>query len=206
MSHAIESLNRLQAGNARYVANDSHQSHGYQARRTELARGQYPFATILGCSDSRAPAELIFDQGLGDLFVVRVAGNVAAPTQIGSVEFAASKFGVPLVVVLGHTHCGAIAATVDAVRNPPEPDNSHSIGAIVECIGPAIEKLLPADDQQPDLLNRATRANIEAGVEQLSQHSPLLKGLISSKKMMVVGALYDIESGSVEFFDTNAIG
>lgn len=202
MSKSIESLNRLLAGNARFVAGESAPSQDYQSRRAELADGQSPFAIILGCSDSRAPAELIFDQGLGDLFVIRVAGNVAAPTQVGSVEFAASKFGSPLVVVLGHTHCGAIAATVNAVQNPVDNDSGDSIGSIVECIAPAIEHLVTEDQQarSGNLLEAATRANIETCVDQLSQQSPLLKELIDSEKLVIIGAQYDIETGKVDFF------
>ncbi len=148
---------------------------------------------------------MIFDQGLGDLFVIRVAGNVAAPTQVGSIEFAASKFGVPLCVVLGHTHCGAIAATIDAIQSPSDSNGEDSIHSIVECIGPAISDLVDgtAESGTTDLMAAATRRNVEACVTHLQQQSPLLKQLIANDQFHVIGAQYDIETGVVEFYDGN---
>src|SRR5205814_6037584 len=139
-----------------------------QTRRRELAAGQEPFAIILGCSDSRVPAEIVFDQGLGDLFVIRVAGNIVAPSQVGSVEFAAARFGTRLVVVLGHTECGAILATVEELRRPASYQ-SPGLRAIVDRIRPAVEPLLatPVADQTAELVAHAVRANVRASAAQL---------------------------------------
>src|SRR6202162_2701918 len=142
MIPASEALERLRAGNLRFAANvrgsDAFVSH---TRRVELATGQQPFAIILGCSDSRVPAEIVFDQGLGDLFVIRVAGNIVAPSQVGSVEFAAARYGTRLVVVLGHSRCGAIVATLEELRRATE-DQYRNLRAIVDRVRPSIEGLL----------------------------------------------------------------
>ncbi len=202
MISAPEALARLQAGNRRFVAElQSVGNKSNYGRRTLVAEAQSPFAIILGCSDSRVPAEIIFDQGLGDLFVIRVAGNIVAPSQIGSVEFAASKFGTPLVVVLGHSQCGAILATLDYLREPTAHEHSVNSRSIVERIRPAVEKLV--DSENPDdpdmLLKSAVRANVKASVDQLRYGSNLLEQLIDDEELRIVGAEYSLQTGAVEF-------
>ena len=200
MIPAREALERLREGNRRFAADirRADQSHD---RRAELAAGQQPFAIILGCSDSRAPVELVFDQGLGDLFVIRVAGNIVAPSLVGSVEFAAEAFETRLVVVLGHTQCGAIAATIEQLRRPTAA-RSRNLQSIVDRVRPAVEGLLPAFGHDREALTReAVRANIRASVEHLRQGSELLEELILKKGLKVVGAEYSLETGLVEFFN-----
>ena len=202
MIPAGEALERLQAGNARFTAHlrsaDEFVSH---TRRPALTMVQEPFAIILGCSDARVPAELVFDQGLGDLFVIRVAGNIVARSQVGSVEFAAERFHTRLVVVLGHSQCGAIAATLEELRRPTE-NQSRNLSAIVERVRPSVEGLLGTDlARDPDaLVRQATRANIKASVDHLRHGSEVLEHLIRENGLMVVGAEYAVETGVVEFF------
>jgi carbonic anhydrase len=162
---------------------------------------QEPFAIILGCSDARVPAELVFDQGLGDLFVIRVAGNIVARSQVGSVEFAAERFHTRLVVVLGHSQCGAIEATLEELRRPTE-NQSRNLSAIVERVRPSVEGLLGTDlARDPDaLVKKATRANIKASVDHLRHGSEVLEHLIRENGLMIVGAEYAVETGVVEFF------
>ena len=167
------------------------------------ADGQEPFAVILGCSDSRVPVEIIFDQGLGDLFVIRVAGNIVAPSQIGSIEFAADRFGTRLVVVLGHENCGAVGATVDALLYPNRPQ-SKSIKSILDRITPAVAGLMKDADTSSDhdaLVDEAVRANVRASVNQLYHGSEILEQLIKEDGLLIVGAEYSIKTGVVEFFD-----
>ncbi len=183
------------------MSNRMVQQAGDEARLRELARGQQPFAIILGCSDSRVPAEIIFDQGPGDLFVVRVAGNIAQPSQIGSIEFAASKFGTRLVVVLGHTRCGAVEAAVEKPRGPSESSNLDSI---VDLIRPTIEALV-ADGQGDDpdcLMEKAVRANVEASVRRLRDSSEIISRLERDDGLVIAGAEYSLDTGLVEFFDS----
>jgi carbonic anhydrase len=194
----------LYLGNRRF-ASDAHASEAAtnQMRRREVAYAQAPFAIILGCSDSRVPAEIIFDQGLGDLFVIRVAGNIVAPSQIGSVEFAAAQYGTRLVVVLGHSTCGAILATLDELARPSEK-RSRNLSAIVDRIRPSIEPLLTDGSpglSDPQLTQRAVRANIRASVDGLRHGSAVLEQLIREEGLVVVGAEYSLETGLVEFFD-----
>src|SRR6476659_6660416 len=138
MISGIDALDRLREGNARFVANESRPSDAAdQALRARLVAGQAPFAIVLGCSDSRVPAELVFDQGFGDLFVIRVAGNIVAPSQVGSVEFAAARYGTPLVVVMGHSQCGAILATLEELQQPTS--QSRNLRSIVDRIRPSVE-------------------------------------------------------------------
>ena len=198
---ATDALERLRQGNARFVENVAAANASHD-RRAELVRGQAPFATILGCSDSRAPAELVFDQGLGDLFVIRVAGNIIAPSLVGSVEFAAERFGTKLVVVMGHTQCGAILATVEQLRRP-SGGGSPNVQDIVDRVRPAVESVVATrpDLQGDALIREAVRANIRASVGQLRHGSPLLEGLIRRDGLLVVGAEYDLETGVVEFFN-----
>jgi carbonic anhydrase len=200
---AKDALSRLREGNGRFASNllsvDSLLSY---TRRAELSAGQQPFAIILGCSDSRVPAEIVFDQGIGDLFVIRVAGNVVAPSQIGSVEFAAARFGTRLVVVLGHSRCGAIQATVETLEGTAGP-GSRSLRSIVNFIRPSVEDLMTgalASDHEA-LVNAACRANVLASVKRLRRGSPLIEQLVAEEGLRVVGAEYDLESGRVDFFD-----
>ncbi|HEV8125527.1 MAG TPA: carbonic anhydrase [Gemmatimonadales bacterium] len=203
MVPAQVALTRLREGNLRFVSNvrgsDAYVSH---MRRAELTAGQQPFAIILGCSDSRVPAEIVFDQGLGDLFVIRVAGNIVAPSQVGSVEFSAARHGARLVVVLGHSQCGAILATIEELRIPTE-NQSKNLAAIVERVRPSVEGLVravPPHDEET-LVKAAVRANIHASVDHLRHGSPVLEQLIQDEGLVVVGAEYSLESGIVEFFD-----
>jgi carbonic anhydrase len=206
MVSARKALARLQEGNRRFAAGTPRQTLSGDARRAELLEGQEPFAIILGCSDSRAPAELVFDQGLGDLFVIRVAGNIVAPSQVGSVEFAATRFNTRLVVVLGHTRCGAILATLDQLRRPSQ-DQSPNLRSIVDRVRPAVESLL-TDDANPDghaFVQQAVRANVRASVDQLRHGSAILEHLIANDELSVVGAEYSLETGKVDFFETNGL-
>jgi len=199
---ALAALQRLREGNGRFVANirslDSMLSH---TRRGELAlAGQEPFAIILGCSDSRVPAETIFDQGIGDLFVIRVAGNVVAPSQIGSVEFAAERYGTRLVVVLGHSSCGAVLATIEALEQHAT-GHSRGLRSIVDRVRPSVASLMDAGISGDKLVHDAVRANVRTSADQLRHGSALLEELILNDGMLVVGAEYDLESGKVDFFD-----
>jgi len=203
MITATEALKRLQEGNQRFVSGvRSIDNLVKQVQRTALVQGQTPFAIILGCSDSRVPAEIIFDQSLGDLFVIRVAGNIVAPSQVGSVEFAAERFGTPLVVVLGHSMCGAVRATIDQLESPVEARSSNQL-SIVNRIGPSVAPLLETDLRQDParLLHAAIRANILAATNQLRHGSPVLEELILQGALTIVGAEYSLETGLVDFFD-----
>jgi carbonic anhydrase len=172
------------------------------ARRRALVAGQRPFAVILGCSDSRVPVEFVFDQGLGDLFVIRVAGNIVAPSQVGSVEFAAERFGTPLVVVLGHSRCGAVEATLEAL-GPSSATPSRHLRSIVDRIRPAVEGLLETDlrHDRERLVRAAVRANVRAAANALRHGSDVLEERIARGELLVVGAEYALETGGVEFFD-----
>ena len=202
MIPAADALARLREGNRRFAADEpTNAGSNYRSRRLETAPNQEPFAIILGCSDSRVPAEIVFDQGLGDLFVIRVAGNIVAPSQVGSVEFAAARTGARLVVVLGHSRCGAILATLEEMNHPS--DQSRNLRSIVERIQPAIAPILatqisPTDDA---LIRRAVRANVAASANHLRHGSEILERLIQTDGLVVVGAEYCLETGLVEFFD-----
>jgi carbonic anhydrase len=203
MIPASDALKRLREGNRRFVANLTATNAPSQERRTELVAGQEPFAIILGCSDSRVPAELVFDQGFGDLFVIRVAGNIVAPSQIGSVEFAAARFGTRLVVVLGHSQCGAVSATLEELLGRT-PNESRNLRSIVDRVRPAVETLLSDDHLRADpdaLIRDAVRANVRASANQLRHGSELLERLIQSDGLHVVGAEYSLETGVVAFLD-----
>ena len=200
---AREALARLKEGNRRFASHergtDPFLAHTPLA---ELAARQSPYAIILGCSDSRVPAEIVFDQGLGDLFVIRVAGNIVAPSQVGSVEFAAARFGTQLVVVLGHSGCGAIIATLEEIQQPTE-NQSRNLQAIVDRVRPSVEGLLATDlaRDRDALIERAVRENIKASADHLRHGSPVLEQLIRDEGLLVVGAEYSLETGVVEFFD-----
>lgn len=203
MIPAGEALKRLQEGNLRFASNlDGGEAFPRPTRRAELPTGQQPFAIILGCSDSRVPAEIVFDQGLGDLFVIRVAGNIVAPSQVGSVEFAAARYETRLVVVLGHSQCGAIVATLEELQRPTE-NQSRNLRAIVDRVRPSVEGLLATDlrHDREALVAQGVRANIRGSVNHLRHGSEVLEQLIRDEGLRVVGAEYSLETGIVEFFD-----
>ena len=203
MTTAREALAQLRDGNKRFVEGKggSHLNLN-ESRRSELVAGQTPFAIILGCSDSRVPAELVFDQGLGDLFVIRIAGNIVAPSQVGSVEFAAAQFGTPLVVVLGHSRCGAIAATIEDVLRPAKSP-SRNIHSIVERIRPSVVPLVATElrHDHDALMCQAVRANVRASANHLRHGSQVLEQMIQDGQLLIVGAEYSLETGVVDFFD-----
>ena len=203
MITAAEAIQKLKEGNQRFVSGmRSIDSLLKQTHRTDFADCQDPFAVILGCSDSRVPAEIIFDQGLGDLFVIRVAGNIVAPSQIGSVEFATGTFGTPLVVVLGHTRCGAVKATIDELESP-SAEPSKNVLSITSRIRPSVEPLFHTElRNSPDaLMESAIRANIMAATNHLSHGSPILEKLIQQEELQIVGAEYSLETGIVTFLE-----
>ena len=202
MTPATEALRLLREGNERFATDRRSDDTTGRRRRLELTAGQNPFAIILGCSDSRVPAEIVFDQGLGDLFVIRVAGNIVAPSQVGSVEFAAERFGTRLVVVLGHSNCGAIQATLDELGRPTR-DQSRNLQSIVNRVRPSVEPLLstPLKDDHEALVHQAVRANIRMSASHLRHGSEVLEQLIQTSGLLVVGAEYSLETGLVDFFD-----
>ncbi|MEN9432761.1 MAG: hypothetical protein RLZZ422_350 [Pseudomonadota bacterium] len=199
----LEALQRLKEGNQRFTSNvrslDALLSH---AQRGDLVKGQNPFAIILGCSDSRVPAETVFDQGFGSLFVIRVAGNIVAPSQIGSIEYAATRYDTRLVIVMGHTHCGAVTATIEELRNKQRSPSSNLM-SIVQRIAPAVSTLMetPLKDDPEALMKHAVRANIRAATSHLKHGSAILEHLIANEGLLVVSAEYSLETGAVEFFD-----
>lgn len=198
-----EALVRLQEGNKRFVASTGGEKIDLRSSQpAELNKPHQPLAIVLGCSDARVPAELVFDQGLGDLFVIRVAGNIVAPSQIGSIEFAASMFGTRLVVVLGHTQCGAIQATIDQLQKPME-NQSRNLRAIVDRVRPSVEGLLKTElrHDRAALSLRAERDNVRASANKLRHCSAILEQLILEEGLLIVGAEYSVETGQVEFFD-----
>ncbi|HVL19312.1 MAG TPA: carbonic anhydrase [Gemmatimonadales bacterium] len=203
MVSAQEALERLREGNRRFVAN-AQEANGFpgQTRPADVAASQQPFAIVLGCSDSRVPAEIVFDQGLGDLFVIRVAGNIVAPSQVGSVEFAATRYSTRLVVVLGHSQCGAILATLEELRRPQE-DQSRNLRAIVDRVRPSVEALLSTELRHDfgALVREGVRANIRASVNHLRHGSAILEQLIQGEGLRVVGAEYSLETGVVQFLE-----
>lgn len=203
MITSIKALERLRQGNQRFVSGQRIQTAGKDhSRRAELVQQQSPFAIILGCSDSRVPCELVFDQGIGDLFVIRVAGNIVAPSQIGSIEFAAEQYGVPLVVVMGHSQCGAVLATLEQLRQS-RANRSTNLEFIVESIRPCVEPLLESGGRNDNdtLTAEAVQANIRASVQKLRAGSEILERLIREDRLSIVGAEYSLETGVVDFFD-----
>ena len=203
MISASDALERLREGNRRFVAGEhTIDELASGIRRMAVVSGQRPIATILGCSDSRVPVEVVFDQGFGDLFVIRVAGNIVAPSQIGSVEFAAERLGTRLVVVLGHTRCGAVTATLEDLQRPA-PNQSWNLNSIVSRIRPSVETLLATElkNDHERLIEHAVRANVRASVNHLRHGSDVLELLIRRDGLRVVGAEYSLETGIVDFFD-----
>jgi carbonic anhydrase len=200
---ASDALERLREGNRRFVAGEhTIDELASGIRRMAVVSGQRPIATILGCSDSRVPVEVVFDQGFGDLFVIRVAGNIVAPSQVGSVEFAAERLGTRLVVVLGHTRCGAVTATLEDLQRPAS-NQSWNMNSIVSRIRPSVEGLLETElrNNHELLIDKAVRANVRASVNQLRHGSDVLELLIRRDGLRVVGAEYSLETGIVDFFD-----
>ena len=203
MITAVDALNRLREGNQRFVANQTKATAmSDDARRAALVAGQAPFAIILGCSDSRVPAELVFDQGFGDLFVIRVAGNIVAPSQVGSVEFAAEQYATRLVVVMGHSQCGAIIATLEELMGKAKSE-SMNLRSIVNRVKPSVQTVLDAgrDVDINTVVGNAVRANVRASVDHLRHGSELLEQLIQQNGLLIVGAEYSLETGVVSFFD-----
>jgi len=203
MISAADALERLRNGNRRFVSDEvSEDTIASREHRAGAATPQNPFAIILACSDSRVPTELIFNRGIGDLFVIRVAGNVVASSQIGSIEYAAKQFGTRLVVVLGHSNCGAIIATLQEL-GLKDSHRSPNLRAIVDRIRPALEPILTDDSDVDDeaVINDCVRANVRASVKQLQNGSLILEQLIDTGELQVVGAQYSIETGIIEFFE-----
>ena len=200
MISAQEALERLREGNLRFASGNPR--HDTVVDRTRRCADQEPIAIVLGCSDARVPAEIIFDQGLGDLFVIRVAGNIVAASQVGSVEFAAARFGTPLVVVLGHSNCGAVLATLDELRRP-HANQSRNLQSIVDRIRPSVEVLLATEmrNDAETLVRQAVRNNVRVSVNHLQHGSQVLEELVQKKGLVVVGAEYSLETGRVEFFE-----
>ncbi len=205
MISAVDALLRLKEGNLRFLSGNSHHLEVDALVRSKFFSDQNPFAIILGCSDSRVPAEIVFGQGIGDLFVIRVAGNVVAPSQIASIEFAAEKFETRLVVVLGHSMCGAVLATLDQLEQPSENRSPH-LHSIVDRIRPAIEPLLDAHEsiEKSQLIQLAVRANIEASVNCLRHGSQILESLIAKQNLLIVPAEYCLETGVVAFLEDSS--
>jgi carbonic anhydrase len=202
---AEQALERLREGNRRFATGSSSTASVSQQRRTELVTGQAPFAVILGCLDSRVPVETIFDQGLGDLAVVRVAGNIAGPSQIASVEIAAQLLGARLVVVLGHSSCAAVRLTLDWLMDGALA-SAQPIESIQEAIRPAVADWVAAEDRLDTdaCMARAVRSNVMQSAEQLRCGSDILASLITEEGLQIVGAEYSLESGVVEFLDVES--
>lgn len=200
MIPAHQALDRLRDGNRRFVSSLKEGAALPPRPHTLDTQTQEPFAIILGCSDARVPAEIVFDQGLGDLFVIRVAGNIVAASQVGSVEFAAEQFGTRLVVVLGHSRCGAIAATIEQLRRPLERQ-SRGLRSIVDRVRPSVETLLETGLSDEALARHAVRGNVRVSASHLRHGSEILERLIEHDGLIVVGAEYSLETGEVEFFD-----
>jgi carbonic anhydrase len=202
MITAVDALQRLREGNQRFVSGQRNSDSIAPVLKFEPSLKQEPFAIILGCSDARVPAELVFDQGLGDLFVIRVAGNIVAPSQIGSVEFAAAQFNTKLVVVMGHTQCGAVNATIKELKRPGG-EQSKNIKSIVDRIRPSVESFAQSAlwHNHDELIDQAIRANVRASVNQLRHGSSILENLIQTEDLLIVGAEYSVDTGVVDFFE-----
>jgi carbonic anhydrase len=203
MKDPNQALQALKDGNGRFLAGKTLQSSQSSLEKLKdfANKGQVPKAIILSCSDSRAPAEMIFDQDIGDLFVIRVAGNIVAPSLVGSVEFAASTFGTSLVVVMGHTHCGAVEATLHHIDG--HAIASENIHDIVSRIRPHIFPIAQMQDLSDDeKMTQAIEANVRASVGQLAHSSRLIEGLVLEGKIQIIGAVLDLASGLVDFFES----
>ncbi|BAW80216.1 carbonic anhydrase [Candidatus Nitrosoglobus terrae] len=201
MISAQQALHRLKQGNQNFI-NGQTSGDKHSAKRAKLTQGQNPFATILGCSDSRVPVEIVFDQGLGDLFVIRIAGNIVAPSIVGSVEFAVEYFDCPLVVVLGHSRCGAVKSTIDTLEQPDRLP-SRNLMSIVNRVRSSIEPLYHTTlkNNLESLWQECIRANVAASVNQLRYSTEVLENMVKNNEIMIVGAEYSLETGEVTFFD-----
>jgi carbonic anhydrase len=205
MISAADALERLREGNRRFVSDEvSADTLASREHRAGAATPQNPFAIILACSDSRVPTELIFDRGIGDLFVIRVAGNIVAPSQIGSIEYAAKQFGTHLVVVLGHSNCGAVIATLRELALK-DTHRSPNLRAIVDRVRPAVEPVLDDNSDVDDeaVISRCVHANVRASVERLQNGSLILEQLIEAGDLQIVGAEYSIETGVIVFIEAD---
>ncbi|MGQ0700549.1 MAG: carbonic anhydrase [Panacagrimonas sp.] len=203
MISSREALQRLKDGNDRFAAGQLQTDATHYSRQLVAnVDGQTPFAVVLGCSDSRVPVEIVFDQGLGDLFVIRIAGNIVAPSIIGSVEFAAERFNTRLVVVLGHSNCGAVGAAIEAVRSQSAV-MSPNLNSIVDRIRPSVEHVLLGQDAAgiDQCTQAAIRANVRASVDALQRNSDTLRRLIGEGALEIVGAEYSLQTGKVDFFN-----
>lgn len=198
-----QALERLKQGNERFVRGIRSAPSLTEGQRNQLLDGQKPFATILTCSDSRVPVELVFDQGFGDLFVIRVAGNVVAPSLVGSVEYAASVLDTRLCVVMGHSDCGAVKATLDSLKRGGSGAPTDNIRDIIERIRPATQIVLDSGTttEEPEVLSRCIRANVRISTTHLRHGSRMLERLSMHGQIVIVGALYDIATGRTDFFD-----
>jgi carbonic anhydrase len=191
-----EATHRLEAGNLRFTQGKSAHPNSSSARVAETGtKGQHPFAAVLSCSDSRVPLEIVFDQGIGDIFVIRVAGNVCGVDEMGSIEYAVEHVGTPVVLVLGHTECGAVKAAAT------KAETHGNIKLLVDKIAPAVAK---AQSQHPnlhgiDLAPAATEANVWQSIEGLFHHSPVTREYVRSGKLKVIAAIYDVKSGRVRW-------
>ena len=203
MIAAAESLARLREGNRRFASGQPTTPPLSSLERRALVVDQSPFAIVLGCSDSRVPAELVFDQGFGDLFVIRVAGNIVAPSQVGSVEFAATKFDTKLVVVMGHSGCGAITAAVEELLDGATTE-SRNLRSIVDRVRPSVETVIGGrrDVDRKTLIRESVIANVRASVDHLRHGSEMLERLVQNNGLLIVGAKYSLETGVVTFLDT----
>lgn len=203
MKTGLDALQQLQSGNQRFIEGNLEHRTLDEYNRAKMTAQQNPFAIILGCSDSRAPAEMVFDQGIGDLFVIRVAGNIVAPSLVGSIEYAVQQFGTPLVVVLGHSHCGAITACVENIQSNETGQHSANLNSIVERIRPAVQTLAETSlkNDKTALIQHAVRANVRASVANLRYSSTILEQYIKAENLLIVGAELDLETGAVDFFE-----
>lgn len=194
-----EAFQALADGNKRYVAGQAQHAGQSQERRTKTAKGQRPFASIVSCSDSRVPVEIVFDQGVGDLFLVRVAGNVVNTDELGSMEYGTEHLHTPVLIIMGHTKCGAVVATVQ------DAEVHGSIPALLKTIRPAVAR---AKHDHPDLKDdalvaEATKVNVWLGIENTFKNSATIRNLVKASKLKVIGALYDVELGNVIWLGTH---
>lgn len=194
LAKADETLKNLLEGNHRFMSGQTmHKEHA--SKRTELVKGQSPSAIILSCSDSRVPPEIIFDQGLGDIFVVRVAGNVADPVELGSIEYAVEHLNVPLIIVLGHDSCGAVTAAVKGGKH------EGNIRAIVRKIAPAVRRVKAQGKKSDELLNAAIIENAHMVASSLVRESSVIRHFVNEKKLRIVAAKYSLETGRVDILE-----
>ncbi len=191
-----DALSKLVDGNKRFVSGNLQLKDLSGERRKELSKGQHPSAIVVACSDSRVPPEIIFDQGLGDVFVIRVAGNVLDPVSVGSIDYAAEHLHAPLIIVLGHDNCGAVKAALEAKEK-----TADNIGAVIRKILPAVKKATERGGSKEDILNNAIRENVMVQQKYLLRKSAIVRNLIASGNLKIVTGIYHIESGEIELFD-----